>query len=276
VRSEPQDYEFHPYSELFPLLHGKEFADLVADVKANGLREPVWLYDGQILDGRNRYLACEHAGLTAKTRAFKGNDAEALAFVISANVHRRHLTESQRAMAAAKIATLGVGANQHREGTARAAPSQSEAAATFDVSPDSVQRARKVVEKGSKALKEAVESGEVPVKRAAAVVNLPKPQQLKAATEKPVAVTPAPDFDFDGYEPEDDEDYRRSIDNVMASDDKLSALREELKQAHREIAALKASRDHYQSQAGEAVRLVKSRDREIDKLRRELAKRGAA
>lgn len=272
------EYDFHPFSEVFPLLHGKDFADLVADIKANGLREPVWTYEGKILDGRNRYLACEHAGLKAKFRAFKGNEAEALAFVVSANVHRRHLTESQRAMAAAKIATLGRG--RIEANAARAAFTQGEAAAKFDVSPDSVQRARKVVEKGSKALQDAVESGHVPVKRAAAVVDLPKAQQLKAATQKPepkpIVLTPAPDFDFEGYEPEDDDDYKSRIEAVFLADDKLAAMREQLKQAQREIVALKSSCDHYQRQAGEAVRLAEKRERENIRLRKELARRDAA
>jgi hypothetical protein len=87
----------------------------------------------------------------------------------------------------------------------------------------------------------------------------------------------AGDFDFTDYEPEDDEAYKQNIENVMMADDKLAAMREELKQVHRELQAVKASRDHYQSEAGAAVRLVKLRDREIEKLKRELAKlRGRA
>jgi cell division protein FtsB len=92
------------------------------------------------------------------------------------------------------------------------------------------------------------------------------------APEKLVEVAPAPDFDFSGYEPEDDDAYKANIENVMMADDKLTAMREELKQLHREVQGLKASRDHYQSEAGSAVRLVKLRDREIEKLRKDLEK----
>lgn len=97
-----------------------------------------------------------------------------------------------------------------------------------------------------------------------------------AAPVSPVAVEPAPDFDLEGYEPEEDDAYRANVENVLMADDKLAAMTEELKQCHREIQALKASRDHYQAQAGEAVRLVKARDREIEKLKRELERRRAA
>ena len=50
---------FHPLANVFPLLAGEEFDALVADIQASGLREAIWLYEGQILDGRNRYRACQ-------------------------------------------------------------------------------------------------------------------------------------------------------------------------------------------------------------------------
>jgi hypothetical protein len=50
--------EFHPLANIFPLIEGKDFADLVDDIRLNGLHEPIVLYRGQILDGRNRYCAC--------------------------------------------------------------------------------------------------------------------------------------------------------------------------------------------------------------------------
>lgn len=262
---------FHPYAEIFPLIDDADFDELTADIKAHGLREPIWLYQEQILDGRNRYMASCAAKVEPQYRQFKGDNAAALAFVVSVNMRRRHLNESQRAMAAARIANLSKGANQHSEGVPIGPSSKMTGA-----SERSTKRARKVLESGSKQLQRAVDNGEISVSKAASVVDRPKPQQLKAAQEKPhlkpIEVAPAPEFDLDGYEPEDDEAYKQSVENVMMADDKLAAMRAELEQAHREIQALKSSRDHYQSQAGEAVRLVKSRDREIEKLKRDLAK----
>lgn len=271
--------KFHPYAEIFPMIDDGDFDRLADDIKQHGLREKIWTYEGQILDGRNRYLACLAAKVEPLFREYDGDDA--LGFVLSLNVHRRHLTDSQRAMAAAEVAKLSVG--RPKIGS-REPITQTRAAEVMHVGRESVKRAKKVLESGSKELQDAVKKGEVAVKKAAAVVQLPKSDQLAAAqaktercrggTEqpKPLEVTPAPDFDFSDYEPEDNEAYQQSLENVMMADDKLAAMRAELDQAHREIQALKSSRDHYQSQAGEAVRLVKARDREIERLKRDLAK----
>ena len=53
---------FHPLADLFPLLEGEDFEQLVTDIRENGLYEPIVMLDGRILDGRNRYRACLSAG----------------------------------------------------------------------------------------------------------------------------------------------------------------------------------------------------------------------
>lgn len=271
--------KFHPFAEVFPLLEGDDFDALVADIKAHGLREKIWLYDGKILDGRNRFLACQKARKKPLHRTFKGNDVAALAFVVSANLQRRHLTIQQRAMAAARIATLQQGSNQHASweaSTLQASESitQTEVAKKLDVGRSSVQRARKIVEHGSKALQDAVNSGEVPLTKAASVTDLPKREQLAAAKAKP------PEPDITDWEPEEDEeanlaqaekDYAASIDKVMAADDRLAAAHAEIKRQAAEIAGLKGSRNQYQNQCGVLIKRVKSLQRENARLKRHAA-----
>jgi ParB-like chromosome segregation protein Spo0J len=92
---------FHPLADIFPLLEGYEFEELVADIKANGLIEDIVLYDGMILDGRNRYRACCAAGIEPTYRPFTGDDPAA--FVISANIRRRHLTPLVKRAVIAKL-----------------------------------------------------------------------------------------------------------------------------------------------------------------------------
>src|SRR5262249_26511942 len=76
------------------MLKDRELLDLVEDIRANGQQEDIVLYEGKILDGRNRDLACRMAGIEPRYREFEGKDP--VAFVISANVHRRHLTPEER------------------------------------------------------------------------------------------------------------------------------------------------------------------------------------
>jgi ParB-like chromosome segregation protein Spo0J len=98
---------FHPLADMFPLLEGQDFADLVADIRENGLRQEEDIdvdVAGRIIDGRNRYLACIEAGVEPRfyTRRFR-EEAALAAFIISKNVHRRHLTAEQKRDLIAKL-----------------------------------------------------------------------------------------------------------------------------------------------------------------------------
>lgn len=92
----------HPYADRFPMLSTEELERLADDIRENGLNNPVVLDDeGRILDGRNRWAACELAGVTPETTLFEGDDPAA--FVLSSNVSRRHLTTGQQAMSTALV-----------------------------------------------------------------------------------------------------------------------------------------------------------------------------
>src|SRR5258708_4317169 len=92
------DLKFHPLASIFPLMEGAEFDALVADIKANGCLDKIYLHEGKILDGRNRYRACLAAGvpLPCLLRLADDADFDPVAFVISKNIHRRHLTPGDK------------------------------------------------------------------------------------------------------------------------------------------------------------------------------------
>lgn len=168
--------EFHPLSELFPLLEGAEFDALVNDVRTNGLRQLIVVdSDEKILDGRNRYRACLKAKVKPVTRHYnQAVDGPLVPFVISLNLHRRHLSESQRAMVAAKLANMKRGDNQH---ASIDATSQSQAAELLNVSRGSVQRAGDVLDQAARELVDLVERGRVAVSTAADVSELSQEEQ---------------------------------------------------------------------------------------------------
>jgi ribosomal protein L24 len=87
-------YEFHPLSKSLPLMWGSDFDDFVNDIKQNGQIVPISVFEGQILDGRNRYRACKQLGIEGKFEKVTPKNAKA--YVTSINVHRRQLTREQR------------------------------------------------------------------------------------------------------------------------------------------------------------------------------------
>jgi phage N-6-adenine-methyltransferase len=179
---------YHPLANIFPLLGGAEFGALVTDIRAHGLRESIKLLDGSVLDGRNRLIACKLAGVEPRFEEFTGNDP--LAYVLSLNLTRRHLDASQRAMVHARIATLPHGV---RSDTAIAvsAITQEQAAALLNISIDSGQRARRVIDDGIPELAEKVECGQVSVSAAAEVARLPEPEQQEIVDAGSQAVVEA-------------------------------------------------------------------------------------
>lgn len=169
--------QFHPLADIFPLVDGKEFDELVADIRTHGVREPVWLYEGTILDGRNRYRASAVAGVDCPMREYLGDDPAA--FVVSLNLKRRHLSESQRAMVAKRLETFKQGDNRHTLEDMPIGMSREAAAKLLNVGVRTVARAAEVIEQGAPELVAAVEAGKVSVSAAADVATLPKAEQAE-------------------------------------------------------------------------------------------------
>jgi ParB-like chromosome segregation protein Spo0J len=107
-------YPLHPVASLFPAMTPKDYADLKADIKANGQREPIWLHDDQVIDGRHRLRACEELGITPSLCTWRGGSS-LVAFVVSLNLHRRHLDASQRAAIGVEVEALLKAENEAKE-----------------------------------------------------------------------------------------------------------------------------------------------------------------
>ena len=99
------DPGFHPACLLFPPLPAEEFRALVADIATRDLLHPIVLHEGLVLDGRNRLLACRQAGVEPRFTPWQGSGSP-VAWAISTNMVRRHLTASQRAVLALDLLPL--------------------------------------------------------------------------------------------------------------------------------------------------------------------------
>lgn len=148
----------HEYANLFPMMDGESFAALVADIQENGLLEPIVLYDEKILDGRNRYRACNDLGIEPRYERVNGK-TNPLKYVISKNLARRHLNETQRAVIAAKLANMGRG-NFSKSANLQISVTQPAAAIMLNVSPRTVASV-KTVEREAPELLEKMERGEM-------------------------------------------------------------------------------------------------------------------
>ena len=194
----------HPICLLIPSADDDELQDLTDDIRAHGLIDPIVLFEGMILDGRNRAAACERAGVAPRYVQFGGGREDALILVISHNLKRRHLTK--QAIADAMVAAEDF--NLHytlaepaaaAEAPARGAEAQPvikitepktasscklAQAAGGVVSHVMIAATRKVKEKGEPELQEAVKRGRIGVQDAAKAADLP-PEQQKAIAGSP-------------------------------------------------------------------------------------------
>jgi hypothetical protein len=189
--------QFHPVANIFPM-DDESLDELAADIKANGLLYPIEFCDGKIIDGRRRWMACRIAGVTADE--VEVSPADPVSYVLSLNLHRRHLTPSQKSMVGARA--------RAREMTAKDSERRMKAGTKIDpvenlpqgktrdivakavgVSGKSIDFATTVLEKGSKQLQRAVDAGRVPVSKAAAIAKaVPKNEQMKALKANPFDV----------------------------------------------------------------------------------------
>lgn len=177
--------EFHPVANLFPMMSADDAEMLCLDIGAFEQREPILLApddeDGgklKIADGRNRYNACIAVGKEPKYRTWDGKGS-LVSIVVSLNLKRRHLSESQRSIVAAKLTDINsVGRPTGKSANLRNL-SQTAAAGLLNVSPRSVTSAAKVLKDGDAELVEMVESGQMSVSEGSEIAKLPKAKQKR-------------------------------------------------------------------------------------------------
>ena len=192
-------YEIHPAADLFPMMSPDEFEGLTADIREHGQRDLAVLWEGKILDGRNRYRACTELGINVACCDLD-RCADPIAYVLSKNLHRRQLDKSQRAIIAAKAREMyaqqakGRKKRKPKSVVAKVPPQKREkardaAGKALGVSGRYVDMASAVLKSGDVELIAAVDSGAIKLPeatrrlegegkgRAQPVTKLPKPER---------------------------------------------------------------------------------------------------
>lgn len=167
--------QFHSLADAFPLITGEAFDELKKDIETHGQLEPVVMFEGKILDGRNRWRAMQELGLPHRETKLD-KDVDPVAYVWSKNAVRRQLTPAQKALAASKLVTAKHG-GQSAADTDKTTVAK--AAEMAGVGERSVKRAKRVLEQGAPEVVSAVESGELDLTNAAAIAAKPKELQSK-------------------------------------------------------------------------------------------------
>jgi hypothetical protein len=154
----------HDLCKIMPPHTKKEFEELKEDIRKHKLQAPIMIYEDKILDGRGRYNACVELakeGVETGFRSTPYDGPDPRRYVVSANVKRRHLNESQRALIAAQLATYTHGGDRSKGSFDLL--TKNDAAHLLNVSEPSVKRAANVLKNGVPALVEAVKAGELRV-----------------------------------------------------------------------------------------------------------------
>jgi N6-adenosine-specific RNA methylase IME4 len=194
---------FHPLAEVFPLIEGDDFDELVRDIREHGLREPIVLLGKQILDWRNRYRACVAAGLISDSldtltvpmlkyfRHFvpagapEPSQSDLLVFVISKNLRRRQLNDDQRRMVAARLVNLKQGRPADDKSSQIANISRDAAAKLLTSDVAGIDRARSIISHAVPEVIAAVDQGRVSVAAAAELAVQPVERQAEILKNLP-------------------------------------------------------------------------------------------
>jgi hypothetical protein len=175
----------HEVAGLFPPPTEAEYQQLKDDMRVNGQLVPAWRYQGRLIDGRSRARACRELGLDLRLQDWDGRGS-LVAFAASLNLHRRHLSEGQRALVAARIKPLFEAEARQSMLAGKAidplanlpqGPARDQAAALMGVSPRTVEAAGKVLKHGTPELIQSVESGQVSVSAASHLTELTHDEQ---------------------------------------------------------------------------------------------------
>lgn len=180
-----KSYEQHEFGKLIPKMSAKQFSELYASIEDIGVQQPIMLYEGQILDGWQRYTAVDEiieAGGkvpgVVKFNNYEGTREQALKYVLS-TIARRHIPDDKRVKLALSIRKQ----LEKLKPEASGEELDAEAAAQAGTSKRTVQRATEVERKAPKEVTDAMKEGKIKPSTALKLAGA-DPKKAKQAIEK--------------------------------------------------------------------------------------------
>lgn len=272
VRNAGED-TFHEAANIFPLMESDAFASLVDDIREHGQREPIAYFEGKVIDGRNRFLACAHLKQSVEWVELGSSQIghDPVAYVVSQNLHRRHLDASQRSMVAGRVKEHYARQAKQRqrlsEGRGKkgveklphlneaSGKARDQAGDAVGVSGKSVDAASKVIANGTKALVTAVDKGDIAVSRAARIAELPKREQ-SAALEKAKQPREKPQYPVSKA-------YLAALENIVK-------VLNGIKSDYGSFAAMTEDEGWDKSETGYAQQLIVALHKSLGELKKEI------
>ena len=201
----------HPAAALFPMLPDDQLNELGHDIAKNGLQQSIITWKGQIVDGRNRFEACKRMNLQCQLEEAEfRSEEEVVAYIISTNLRRRHLTPSAVAKIGAELANLGRGGDRKSDDfkgphgpliSDNKAVTVAQSAAMTGASERTIKRAA-AVKKNAPDLFKRIDK-DLSVNKAYKLMRERMPKKSGKVKVKPAPTDPPPsaqpDPDFDGW-----------------------------------------------------------------------------
>ncbi|WP_313082589.1 hypothetical protein [Pulveribacter sp.] len=179
----------HPLSAAFPALSDAEYLVLKDSIADLGVQNAITIFDGQVLDGWNRYRAATELGMECPTRELD-SWIDPRAFVLAQNKARRHITVAQLALAAASVYEWRGAGRPSGNSALSAELKQAEAAEQAGVSVRSLRQADTVKRDAVPAVVDAVKAGDIGLAKASAIAKLPAEEQADAIHKPLREITP--------------------------------------------------------------------------------------
>lgn len=276
------NYQQHPLSAVFPPMTPEEFQSLKDSIDANGVLNPITIYEGMVLDGWHRYQAAMELGMDCPEVELD-EWIEPKDFVLAQNKNRRHITAAQLAMATTAVYEWVPRGRQNKPAMSAGLKTSAELAEISGTSERTIRQAKSVMKNATPEVQDAVKSGKIGLYKAQEISKLPKGEQA-AAIDKPIIAPERPRLTED-YGPDEAElkamELREQADReilakMLEADDVLALAHSEVTRLNYLTAQLQIRIAVLMNEKNAAIDHAKRAQAQLDRMRKSNKQAGLA